>query len=186
MEYMDASCDDTNDSQTVLSEHSLASLIGAANVRKLTAFFGGQGFNEIKLRRSSARGKCINFHRDISRRTMQVSLNSDDDYVGGRILYATDDGFLSPPKPAGSVTIHDHHIVHGVTRLDSGVRYGLFLLDMPLSNASSFGGHECPGTNIYNGMQTLFTETDNQRSFLDAVYSTYEVKTSGISSVYTV
>jgi len=44
-------------------------------------------------------------------------------------MYASDDGLLyCPSRPAGSATIHDNSIVHGVTRMWSGVRHGLFFL----------------------------------------------------------
>ena len=73
---------------------------------------------------------CINFHCDVqSTRTLQVPLNGDDEYEGGRLVFATDDGRLQYPKrPAGSVTVHGGGVVHGVTALRRGVRYSLFLL----------------------------------------------------------
>ena len=58
---------------------------------------------------------------------MQVPLNEEEDYVGASLLYVTQQGITKPARPAGSATIHDHCIVHGVTRMVSGVRYGLFL-----------------------------------------------------------
>ena len=33
-----------------------------------------------------------------------------------------------PDRSAGSFTLHRNDILHGVTRLESGVRYGLFML----------------------------------------------------------
>jgi hypothetical protein len=86
---------------------------------------------------------------------MQVALNGDEEYVGGRLIYAyykrdlsskhqksTSNSdpdknlndcdetatFFVPPRPAGSVTVHTNKVVHGVTTLHSGVRYGLFFL----------------------------------------------------------
>lgn len=62
-------------------------------------------------------GLCINFHVDYSLKTMQIALNSDEDYIGGRLIYATEDGNLRIPlRSAGSMTIHNNTIVHGVTK----------------------------------------------------------------------
>jgi hypothetical protein len=33
-----------------------------------------------------------------------------------------------PDRPEGAITIHHNDIVHGVSLLESGVRYGLFFL----------------------------------------------------------
>lgn len=44
-------------------------------------------------------------------------------------MFATEGKFIIPSRPKGTITVHDNTIVHGVTRLQSGIRYGLFLLD---------------------------------------------------------
>jgi hypothetical protein len=61
---------------------------------------------------------------------MQVSLNSDvSDYNGGKLIYLTDSGIQIPSRATpGVITIHQNDIVHGVTELKSGIRYGLFFL----------------------------------------------------------
>ena len=60
---------------------------------------------------------------------LQVALVADDAYAGGRLVYAARDGSVCvPARPEGSATWHDAAVVHGVTRLTGGVRYGLFLL----------------------------------------------------------
>jgi hypothetical protein len=64
----------------------------------------------------------------VSKKTLQVSLNSDGEYEGGRLVFATDDKLVIPERLAGTVTIHHNDIVHGVSLLKSGVRYGLFFL----------------------------------------------------------
>lgn len=70
----------------------------------------------------------INFHTDVSLKTMQVALNDDTEYEGGRLLYVSKGRLNAPERKTGTVTIHDNTIVHGVTLLRSGVRYGLFFL----------------------------------------------------------
>ena len=90
-------------------------------------------FNGIKLRRTEAVcGRCIDFHRDVSLRTMQMPLNDESEYVGGRLVYAHADGRVSvPTRTPGSATIHDCEIVHGVTEMVAGVRRALFFLQTP-------------------------------------------------------
>jgi len=84
----------------------------------------------IKFRRvTKSNGCCIDFHLDYSLKTMQIFLNCEEEYQGGRLIYAHyDKGFLSPSRLLGCATIHDNNIVHGVTALESGIRYSLFCL----------------------------------------------------------
>ena len=99
------------------------------NKKNNSLMYKDNDFNRIVLRRCCAEGLCINFHLDHSLKTMQIALNDDNEYVGGRLVFATNDGVLyEPRRPAGSVTIHNNTVVHGVSTLRSGVRYGLFFL----------------------------------------------------------
>jgi hypothetical protein len=59
---------------------------------------------------------------------MQLAVNGDDEYFGGRLIYLTKDKMEAPARPAGAITIHNNQIVHGVSILESGIRYGLFFL----------------------------------------------------------
>lgn len=122
-----------DDLKLQLDHLELANLLDGATVTRLARAFGPYPFNQIKLRRVAARGQCINFHMDTSLRTMQVPLNSDSEYEGGRLVFATAAGLCYPPRPAGSHTIHDNTVVHGVTQMMQGTRYGLFLLWSPMS-----------------------------------------------------
>ena len=61
---------------------------------------------------------------------MQVPLNGEDEYEGGRLVFMTkENGMKIPVRKAGSATIHRNDIAHGVTTLVRGVRYGLYLLE---------------------------------------------------------
>ena len=51
-------------------------------------------------------------------------------YDGGRLVFAGAGGFRAPHRPAGSATVHTHRIVHVVTALTRGTRYGLFVESM--------------------------------------------------------
>jgi hypothetical protein len=70
---------------------------------------------------------------------MQVALNSDEEYDGGRLVFATSEGFVVPDRCTGSATIHTCSVAHGVTALTRGVRYGLFLSDTRGSTLKSLG-----------------------------------------------
>ena len=114
-----------------ISNDVLVSLIGTLAVDTVTSAFGGS-VDLFKLRRAAGDAQCrsVVFHTDFAKRTMQVALNDDSEYDGGRLVFADgEDGFLQPARPAGSATTHVNSIVHGVTALTSGVRYGLFLCD---------------------------------------------------------
>jgi hypothetical protein len=63
---------------------------------------------------------------------MQVPLNDQDsDYEGGQLVWAVEGHLEVPSRPAGSATIHTAGVVHGVTAITRGVRYGLFLCELP-------------------------------------------------------
>ena len=120
-----------HDVKVSLSEPDLVALIGAAAVARVAGLFGGP-FDAIKLRRVEAQGKdrkCIAFHTDFSQRTMQIPLNDPSEYSGGDLLFATGAGLVRPARTAGSAVIHTKNTVHGVTAMDYGVRYSLFVCD---------------------------------------------------------
>ncbi len=109
--------------------HFLETLIGKNTVKKMCQLFPGS-IDEIKIRRCAAHKQWIKFHYDhFTNITMQVPLNDESEYVGGKLVFVNGNCKISvPSRPAGSYTIHDDTILHGVSRLDSGVRYGLFFL----------------------------------------------------------
>jgi len=118
-----------------LTGDKLAELIGQAAYRRSVQLYRGP-VDEILVRRTEATAASeepmhIRFHTDYNVRTMQVVLNDPKDYDGGRLIFATGKGFRQPRRTAGSATIHSGRLVHGVTALTSGVRYGLFFLQHP-------------------------------------------------------
>ena len=79
---------------------------------------------------------CIDFHTDVSESTVQITLNGDDEYVGGRLCYVDEERKLVVPnRPKGTMTKHNKFIYHGVSKLMTGKRYSLFLIDSPSSVA---------------------------------------------------
>jgi len=114
-----------------LSMQRLCQIIGSTTVDKLLSLFG-RPVSEVKIRRVEPvdKGLVINFHLDIpGQQTMQVPLNEEEEYEGGRLVYATCEGFVCPTRQPGSATIHDDTVAHGVTRHTRGVRYSLFFLE---------------------------------------------------------
>jgi hypothetical protein len=118
---------DAKDFKMTVDFGTLADLIGAGAASALAARMG-HAFDEIKLRRVEAHGQCINFHLDYACRTMQVLLNDPCEFSGSNIVFARKDGFSQPHRVAGSATIHNNRVAHGVSKMKSGVRYSLFLL----------------------------------------------------------
>eukprot|EP00943_MAST-04B_sp_MAST-4B-sp1_P009090 g9090.t1 len=110
-----------------VTEKKLKHLIGSAAFSKLKALYPGE-IKQIKIRRCESHGKWIDFHHDVTNLTLQVSLNHDNEYVGGKLVYISEGKYVAPLRTAGSYTLHDDTILHGVSRLDQGIRYGLFFL----------------------------------------------------------
>jgi hypothetical protein len=106
----------------------------SGEVDRLIELLGQPSCCKVWLRRTEAASdQVIAFHRDVSRRTLQVPLNDPAEYDGGRLVFATATGeLLATPRTAGSATLHDCSVVHGVTELTRGMRYALFLLDEPV------------------------------------------------------
>merc|ERR1712196_707437 len=114
------------DFQLDLTMAQLTATIGAASAdaliqqsRAAAPAHGGDGdMRAIRLRRVVAascggRGECIPFHVDTSHRTMQVALNDEASYTGGRLAFVTAAGVECPLRPAGSAMAHGRGIVHG-------------------------------------------------------------------------
>ena len=120
-----ASCEDL---KVYLKLNELLGYLSSEIVDALTTLFA-DFYDEIILRRCCAYGKFISFHTDYSLKTMQVALNDEDEYGGGRLTFLTSNrGLECPHRAAGTITIHGNDIVHGVSELTSGVRYGLFFI----------------------------------------------------------
>ncbi|KAH8051641.1 hypothetical protein JL721_11082 [Aureococcus anophagefferens] len=111
-----------------LTRREASSGLGAKVYASLEALFRSHGgrVDEIVLRRSAAVGQCINFHTDVNHKTFQLCLN--DNFDGGDLVFAADDKLVKPRRPAGSYTVHNDRVAHGVSTLERGVRYALFLL----------------------------------------------------------
>lgn len=125
--YTESKFDGTPDFKEYLSNDALIELVGRHRFEELSRLMDND-FSEIVLRRVEDHGMAINFHTDYTRRTMQVILSDESDYSGCDLVYVTGKGFQQPRRRAGTATIHDNTILHGVTEMESGVRYSLFFL----------------------------------------------------------
>ena len=121
------------DFKLTLTNKALSNIIGNVSYDCLALLMDGT-HDIILLRRCIEHGNVIKFHTDKSYKTLQVPLNDESEYTGGRLIYVTKDGAFVPSRDAGSYTKHANDIAHGVTRLESGVRYGLFLLQKKKNN----------------------------------------------------
>ncbi len=90
-----------------LTRDQIQTIIGVDKLQELEVLFG-DSYDEILIRRCQAHGKFINFHFDHSLKTMQIALNGDDEYDGGRLVYANKDGLSYLRRDAGAITIHDN------------------------------------------------------------------------------
>jgi len=127
---LDALCNGESDFKLPLTEDELGELIGSEHVQRLSSCLPA-GCNQIYLRRCCAHGRYIGFHVDEAQWTLQVALNDPDEYEGGRLIYATEDFRVARPhRAAGTATLHDGFVLHGVTKLQGGVRYSLYLLQL--------------------------------------------------------
>jgi len=127
MNHANAVCNGEDDFKLDLTLAELGGLIGQS-ATTLASFFREE-YDAIKIRRTVPRGKCINFHVDHATRTMQIPLNAESCYTGGRLAFAThDQGIVWPSRRPGSATIHDDTVSHGVSTHTQGLRFGLFFL----------------------------------------------------------
>jgi hypothetical protein len=116
-----------------LSLQELCQLVGQECVDAWLAIFAGT-VDDIVIRRCSVSNQFIPFHRDTSLRTMQVALNDCSEYTGGRIVYASHSKLIAPVRNTGTIIIHRNNIIHGVSVLEKGTRYGLFFLQHNRTN----------------------------------------------------
>ncbi len=111
-----------------LSNAQLLVLVGEVVLGRLKVIFGRFGCDDfdivVRCVEPVGNGRCINFHTGVTRRTIQVVLNDESEYDGGRLVYATDEGLLWPSRRAGSAILLDDSIAHGVSMHLRGVRYG--------------------------------------------------------------
>lgn len=111
----------------LLGQSCSASILEACNLLAVSS--GAARLPRIVLRRTMSTAgdeeRCIALHRDYALVTLNVALNADSEYSGGRLLIVTSESSMTFERPVGHGIIMDSNIVHGVTALLDGVRYSL-------------------------------------------------------------
>ena len=125
--YIDDRHGNEIDFKLELSFKELLNLIGINNLNNIQDIFS-DNFTKIKLRKVSSSNSYIDFHIDYSGKTLKIPLNTHREYIGGDLVYLTNGKIHIPKQNLNSLTIHNNHIVHGVTAITKGTRYSLFIL----------------------------------------------------------
>lgn len=143
LDYMWTKSNAQEDMKLRFSDEVAFQLIGEEPCKKLFNLVPSAGKHNLsgpmlvlRLTKGETQG-CIKFHVDkgigypnAHRKTVQVSLNDDISYNGGKLVFVVGEGKLEIPKrSAGTMTVHGSNILHAVTKLWEGSRYGLFVLD---------------------------------------------------------
>lgn len=124
----------------------------------------------IVRRREAKQGQSDNlsipFHYDVARVTVNIGIGDESDYTGGQLLFLASlqgaktrsDGFASalatpaaacivaPTRPRGSAVVIRNTMLHGVSKLTSGVRYNLFAFCDDGTEHPSAADHGIPFT----------------------------------------
>jgi len=90
------------------------------------------GESKIALRMTRGPSNaCINFHCDggYATGTVQIALNDNAEYSGGRLCFFVNDRLEVLDRPIGSVCQHPRAVLHAVTALTEGTRKSLFVVD---------------------------------------------------------
>jgi len=83
----------------------------------------------------------IAFHADTCAYTVNIALNNDNGFDGGRLLALQGSTLTAPSRRVGTAILHAGTLVHGVTKIERGTRYSLILFFHRKANASA----EFPG-----------------------------------------
>mmetsp|Transcript_5362 Transcript_5362/g.11358 ORF Transcript_5362/g.11358 Transcript_5362/m.11358 type:complete len:306 (-) Transcript_5362:148-1065(-) len=137
------------DWQVNLSSHKLTKILGTSAVLRLMAvpeqLFGHENDANnnsnnnnssfdyervgifIRMYQRSKR-PWMPFHRDGNRWTLNVALNHDTEYTGGRLMALYNGGLqILDGRQEGDATCHAACVQHGVSAMHDGVRYSMIL-----------------------------------------------------------
>ena len=141
---------DAKEYQLVLQEKDLFSCLGKWSIQKIRKVI--PDFNIIKYRRLQREDQAfIPFHRDESKQTLQIFLNSRTEYKGASTTFCVAPTFLcptnlgtkkilldypmiqlfTPRRKQGWGTLHNDQVWHGVSPMRHGVRQSLFFCVAP-------------------------------------------------------
>ena len=121
---------DKNDFKLNITNEVLVQIIGDETFQKLISLYDGN-YNTIYIRKVTGNNSLIDFHKDYSKQTMKIALNSPPEFEGGDLVYLSDGLIHKLDNLQGTITIHNNDIIHGVTPITKGTRYSLFILYTP-------------------------------------------------------
>ena len=100
-------------------------------LKELSELHSSVGNVRFAIRRTMPHDGVIGFHVDGSyaTKTAHVSLNDDTEYEGGRWVFYSQGECQIAKRSRGTVTVHSRDILHAVTKLTSGTRYSLFVVN---------------------------------------------------------
>ena len=124
---IDRNSNSENDSKITLDKQNLINLIGLDNYNKIIKIFDDK-CNKFIIRKVISSNKYIDFHKDNSKKTMKISLNSHTDFIGGDVIYLSNGKAIKCKQDLNTITIHHNDIIHGVTPIKNGIRYSLFII----------------------------------------------------------
>ncbi|MET0876304.1 MAG: TIGR02466 family protein [Tardiphaga sp.] len=78
----------------------------------------------------------IAFHADTCAYTVNIALNDDTGFEGGRLLALNGSTLMAPSRRVGTAILHAGTLVHGVTKIERGTRYSLILFFHRKADAS--------------------------------------------------
>lgn len=124
------------DWQVNISEKKLSKIVGKAakdrlwNVPSMLENGQPQEFDRVGIFiRMYQRGTrpWMPFHRDGNRWTVNVALNDDDEYVGGRLLALHNQELQVLERQEGDATCHQGSVFHAVSAITEGTRYSMII-----------------------------------------------------------
>ena len=122
------------DMKFVISENSFVEIVGNQTFHKMLSLVPSSSYPEPKIILRCRRvigddDLVIPFHLDDSKAVLNVALNSSGiDYNGGVLCFIDSHGKQHDVRlQAGDASAHDCNVVHGVSKMTSGVRYNVFI-----------------------------------------------------------
>ena len=105
-----------------IDKDNLINLIGYDMFSQIINIFGNN-FTKIILRKVIPSRRYIRFHKDFSKKTMKISLNSHNNFEGGDVIYLSNGKVLKSRQDIDVITIHRDDIIHGVTPVTKAIMY---------------------------------------------------------------
>ena len=127
-----AASSSSSSSLPAASPDDLSKILLASLKEKFTEVPGAGRNKKIAMRITRGPTKaCINFHCDggYASVTVQIALNDETEYKGGKLCFFVNDRLDLLARPAGSMTQHPAKVLHAVTSLTEGTRKSLFVVD---------------------------------------------------------